>query len=320
MKNGRNLLLIVTILKFNLGISQMVIPKVYFELIKRGDSLYLEKEYIKSALTYSEAFRSNNGMGIGKDLYKSACSWALANYPDSSFRKLDKLSNGTFLDYNQVAANTDLLPLHNDIRWEPLLAKIKATKLSIENYGQLKSQLDSIYNYDQKYRKNIIDFIQKNEANQKKIGSALHEMNFQDQINIKKVENILDTYGWLGSQEIGDKANSALFLVIQHADLTVQKKYLPILKDAVKNNKALPSDLALLEDRVAIGSGRKQIYGSQVDKDSITKKFYLLPLDDPENVDSRRLSVGLPILSKYLQGFGIKWDLEEYKKKYINKN
>jgi hypothetical protein len=259
-------------------------------------------------------------MGIGKDLYKSACSWALANYPDSSFRKLDKLSNGTFLDYNQVAANTDLIPLHNDIRWQPLLAKIKVTKLSVENYGQLKNQLDSIYNYDQKYRKNIIDFIQKNEANQKKIDSVLHEMNFQDQINIKKVEKILDTYGWLGSQEIGDKANSALFLVIQHADLTVQKKYLPILKDAVKNNKALPSDLALLEDRIAIGSGRKQIYGSQVDKDSITKKFYLLPLDDPENVDSRRLSVGLPILSKYLQGFGIKWDLEEYKKKYINKN
>jgi len=319
MKTERYILLIIIILKLNLGISQMVIPKIYFEFIKKGDSLYAEKEYLKSALIYSEAFRANNGMGIGKDLYKSACSWALANYPDSSFRKLEKLSNGKFLDYSQVVSDSDLIPLHNDTRWQPLLTKIKVGKLSNETYVQLKNQLDSIYNNDQKYRKNIQNFIQNNDSNQKKIDSVLQVMSFHDQINIKKVEKILDVYGWIGSQEIGDKANSALFLVIQHADLTVQKKYLPILKDAVKNNKALPSDLALLEDRIAIGSGKKQIYGSQVGKDSITKKFYLLPLDDPENVDNRRLSVGLPILSEYLQGFGIKWDLKEYVATHKNK-
>jgi hypothetical protein len=319
MKTERYILLIIIILKLNLGISQMVIPKIYFEFIKKGDSLYVEKEYLQSALTYSEAFKSNKGMGLGKDLYKSACSWALANYPDSSFRKLDKLSNGTFLEYNQVVSNADLIPLYNDIRWQLLLNKIKVAGTSVENYGQIRNQLDSIYNSDQKYRKNIQDFIQNNESNPKKIDSVLQEMSFQDQINFKKVEKILDTYGWIGSQEIGEKANSALFLVIQHADLPVQEKYLPILKNAVKNNKALPADLALLEDRIAIGSGKKQIYGSQVGKDSITKKFYLLPLDDPENVDSRRLSVGLPILSEYLQGFGIKWDLKEYVATHKNK-
>jgi hypothetical protein len=41
-----------------------------------------------------------------------------------------------------------------------------------------------------------------------------------------------------------------LFLVIQHSDSTTQEKYLPLLKQAVKDNRAFGHDLALLEDRV----------------------------------------------------------------------
>jgi len=39
-----------------------------------------------------------------------------------------------------------------------------------------------------------------------------------DSINLAKVKAILEKYGWLGPQDIGRKANLALFLVIQHAD------------------------------------------------------------------------------------------------------
>lgn len=64
--------------------------------------------------------------------------------------------------------------------------------------------------------------------------------------------------------------------------------------------RARPADLALLEDRILVGEGRKQRYGSQVTAgpDGIPR---LAPIDDPENVDSRRKALGLPPLEEYLK-------------------
>lgn len=86
----------------------------------------------------------------------------------------------------------------------------------------------------------------------------------KDSINQIKVTAILDKYGWLGPEIVGEDGNRTLFMVIQHAEQVIQEKYLPMMKDAVKNGKAKASSLALLEDRVALTQGNKQIYGSQV--------------------------------------------------------
>ena len=86
------------------------------------------------------------------------------------------------------------------------------------------------------------------------------------------------------------------------------------MRDAVQNGKAKASSLALLEDRVALRKGKNQIYGSQVVWDMKTNEHYLMPLDDPENVDKRRSQVGLPPLAIYLSTWQMKWDIEQYKK------
>lgn len=87
------------------------------------------------------------------------------------------------------------------------------------------------------------------------------------------------------------------------------------MREAVKKGNASSSNLALLEDRVALRQGKKQIYGTQVTKDEVTGESYVLPLEDPDNVDKRRAEVGLEKLQDYLSNFGIKWDVEEYKMK-----
>ena len=58
------------------------------------------------------------------------------------------------------------------------------------------------------------------------------------------------------------------------------------------------ADVATLEDRVRLASGRKQIYGTQVvrDKGSIR----LAPLEDSAHVDLRREEAGLPPLTHSL--------------------
>jgi len=97
------------------------------------------------------------------------------------------------------------------------------------------------------------------------------------------------------------------------------------MREAVKHGKAQASNLALLEDRVALGQGKKQIYGSQIGRDPETQLYYVSPLEDPDNVDKRREAVGLQPLAEYVSRWQIKWDVEQYKKdlpklEYLEKN
>lgn len=316
MKNNIVWTVLCSLLSFT-GFSQQDPNVLYDHYIHIADSLYDAKEYKIAALNYSKAFESLGWKGTGHDRYNAACTWALAGNADSAFYQLYNLAEKrNYSNYNWITNDKDLLSLKTDARWEPLLLKVKANKDFIEKDFDrpLVAQLDSILNDDQKYRHQLdsIETLYGWESPQ--MNEHWRLINEKDSLNLIKVRNILDTRGWLGPNIIGGSGNSTLFLVIQHSDLKVQKKYLPMMRDAVKKGNAFPNDLALLEDRVALGLGKKQVYGSQIGRHPETGEMYVLPLKDPENVDERRASVGLPTLGEYTQYFGFKWDLEEYKK------
>ena len=67
-------------------------------------------------------------------------------------------------------------------------------------------------------------------------------MERKDSINLIKVMKILDERGWLGKNVVGTQGNQTLFLVIQHADLEYQQKYLPMMREAVKDGNANPAN------------------------------------------------------------------------------
>jgi hypothetical protein len=139
-------------------------------------------------------------------------------------------------------------------------------------------------------------------------------INEKDSLNLIKVEAILQKYGWLGADILGHEGNNTLFMVIQHSDLATQEKYLPVMRNAVKEGNAKAGSLALLEDRIVLFQGKLQIYGSQVGWDMKSNEYFMYPLADPDNVDERRTTMGLPPLSIYLNELGMKWDVEQYKK------
>ncbi len=178
----------------------------------------------------------------------------------------------------------------------------------------LADQLDSIYTEDQKYRRQIDEIVKVFGWESKEMKAQWKVIKEIDSVNLIKVKSILDRHGWLGADVVGDFGNSTLFLVIQHSDQTTQEKYLPMLREAVKVGNAQRSALALLEDRVALGQGRKQIYGSQIGRDLETKEYYVRPLEDPDTVDQRRSEVGLNTMSEYLHHWQLQWNAEEYKK------
>ncbi len=288
----------------------------YEELKNKAFHLYQTKEYVASAQKYSEAFKlAGNRSGV-LDRYDAACSWALANEIDAAFVQLFIIAEKeTYSKYDHITKDTDLTSLHSDKRWTTLLALVRKNKEDKEAHLEkpLVTILDSIYREDQLLRLQLNEIIEKHGSGSDEVRAQWDRIHEKDAINLSKVKKILDTRGWLGENTIGQNGNLTLFLVIQHAPLKAQEKYLPMLREAVKNKNAQASQLALLEDRVAMRNGKKQIYGSQTKIDPKTGKNYFTPIEDPENVDKRRADVGLAPMAVYARMLNISWDIQKHK-------
>ena len=289
----------------------------YSENINKAESLYKDKKYKQAAIMYRQAFKSNNWNANPGDRIGAACAWASASVPDSAFFHLEKVATkDKFSDFEFISKTKILKPLHKYKKWQQLLETIKLNKEKTEAKWNrpLIAQLEKIDEEDQKYRLQIDSIEKKFGVNSNELKNLWELITKADTANLIQVTAILDKHGWLGSDVVGYTGNSTLFLVIQHADKATQQKYIPMLREAVKIGNAEPSDLALLEDRLALRNGKKQIYGSQLWRDPQTQVYYVAPLENPDNVDQRRASVGLPQLSDYLSRWKIDWNVQEYKK------
>jgi hypothetical protein len=175
-------------------------------------------------------------------------------------------------------------------------------------------ELDQILFLDQKYRREADSTKAIPGEEFYRVDSVYKLARQADSMNLIRVARILDSIGFPDHDEMGPNGHDALFLVIQHADLNTQEKYLPMIREAAKKDLLPQSCLALLEDRVLLREGKKQIYGSQIGYDEKKKVYYILPLEDPDSVDSRRFKVHLQPISAYAMRFQIIWNAEKYKK------
>lgn len=167
-----------------------------------------------------------------------------------------------------------------------------------------RSELEALYESDQRDRAALMEAFRKHGPGSPEVialAKAQQSINLE---NLRRLEKIVADGGWPRLSLVGPKAASAAFLIVQHADLATQQRYLLIIRQAVTAGEARASDLALLEDRVLVGQGKKQLYGSQLQSDGRGGwQFY--PIEDDTQVDERRRSVGLPPLAEYARQFGI---------------
>ncbi|MEN2490220.1 DUF6624 domain-containing protein [Flavobacterium sp. B11] len=288
--------------------------QTYKEWTSKADSCYRAQNYKLSVDFYEKAFKVENK--DSGDFYNAGCSAALAQENKKALNWLNLAIDNGFEDIARMKKDNDLKSLHEDKDWKKMIARFQKKRDIVEvNYDKpLQKELLDIYAEDQDIRGVAMKIIKTDGRGSKALDSIGKIMSYKDSINLIRVIKILDEKGWVGKDVVGSQASQALFLVIQHADLKYQQKYLPMMRDAVKKGNAKASSLALLEDRVALREGGKQIYGSQVMNHPITKKPFVSPLEDPDNVDKRRASVGLGTLSDYLKYWNATWDVEAYKK------
>jgi hypothetical protein len=283
----------------------------YDAYMQKADSAYWAKNYTLAEEYFKLAFTIN----MEKHLYNAACAASLANDFDVAFDWLNLTVDKGFTNIDQLQRDPDLNGLHGDKRWKPLLEKAQSKLNVIEaNYDKpLQKELIQIFYDDQDIRNKFIE-AERQYGYQSRVKDSLIQVMIKvDSINLVKIKNILDTKGWVGKDRVGEQASASIFLVIQHSDSKTQQHYLPMMREAVKNGNASPANLALLEDRVALAEGRKQLYGSQICYDDKSEKYYVCPIEDPDNVDKRRAEVGLGPISVYVKNWGIICNPNDYK-------
>lgn len=174
------------------------------------------------------------------------------------------------------------------LSFSPLLAQPKTDTAAI------KKQLAVLLERDQKTRTT---------------GDSAAFMHQIDSSNLVQVDALIAQYGWPGKSFVGASGNNTIFLVVQHADLKTQEKYLPLLEKSVAEGESKTSQLALLVDRVRIRTGKKQLYGSQLERNPQTSEWVLSPIEDEKNVNNRRSQMGLQPMEEYARLFGITYTL-----------
>ena len=147
------------------------------------------------------------------------------------------------------------------------------------------------------------------------------EMERVDSLNQTMVFGILDNDGW--PSNLSDKANRAIWIVIDHSDLTSRSKYLSFVRAKADEGILDKSDYAMLNDRVLMEEGKPQVYGTQIkmaatfDGEDMAMQLYLWPVENPDALDSLRRSVGLSPIGEYLRsssesvGQEVIWDKEK---------
>jgi hypothetical protein len=191
------------------------------------------------------------------------------------------------------------------------------TSLALPALGQqtklnrpLQRELDSILVVDQKYRGYLV--LAQNQvkadsltaqlglAKGKLFDYAIGNMLRTDESNLRRMEVILQRYGYPGKSLVGTPANETAFYVIQHSDKIPH--YLPLIEKAAKQQEIPFKLYALMLDRYLMGEGKEQIYGTQGMTYRILNKqtsqpeevSFIWPVADAAHVDARRRKAGFP--------------------------
>jgi uncharacterized protein DUF6624 len=120
-----------------------------------------------------------------------------------------------------------------------------------------------------------------------------------DAKNRPEVLCIFSKYSWVTNSLAGKDAAHDFWLLVQHQTPDIQRRLLPALEKAAKTGNASMTDYAYLYDRVQVGLGKPQHWGTQTKCQD--GKPVLDPVDDPPGLDARRKELFMLPVREYLK-------------------
>lgn len=118
-----------------------------------------------------------------------------------------------------------------------------------------------------------------------------------DEANRTRLKAIVKEFGWPGRSLVGEDGAAAAWLLVQHADADrgFQADCLRLM-EAAPAGEVTGKQIAYLTDRVLVGTGKPQRFGTQLGVD-----FKPAAIADEGEVDARRAKLGLPPLADYIK-------------------
>lgn len=122
--------------------------------------------------------------------------------------------------------------------------------------------------------------------------------------NVQTLVDMVPAEGWFSTAIYGERAATGAFMIVQHADTALQKRFLPAIEAMAGRGEASKSFYAMMYDRVAVAEGRPQRWGTQMQ--CVNGRMQPFPTEDPEQLEARRAPMGFrwPDYAGYLANFG----------------
>ena len=122
-----------------------------------------------------------------------------------------------------------------------------------------------------------------------------------DEKHTERLRAILKEHGFPGFCLAGrDGAQAAHVMLLHGPSHELRKEVLPLVEAAVKKGELPAQAAATLTDKVLVGEGKPQLYGTHFG--FVDGKLLMSPVSDPEGLEARRARVGLQPLKEYMEG------------------
>ncbi|WP_263602724.1 DUF6624 domain-containing protein [Chryseobacterium sp. PET-29] len=125
------------------------------------------------------------------------------------------------------------------------------------------------------------------------LGGGYHpEMEKIHRKNAESLRNIIKDIGFPGISKVGEEANEAAWLIVQHS--IAEPKFMMAFYGLMKENEMdiNKKHLAYLYDRIQYFQGKPQRFGTQLNADGS-----IYPVIDKEQLNTLRVEYDLPIIS-----------------------
>jgi Family of unknown function (DUF6624) len=273
----------------------------FMALALRADTAEQQHRYADAARLYERAYGESGFQPLLLAL--AAADFARAGATDSAFIDLNRAVDEGYLDPGFFTRDSATFVLHGDPRWAPLEAKLGARRAALDS--SLMRELLALADSDQAARQGVGEVVQRYGRASPQADSVLRALAASDAPRLLRIKAIVAEHGWPGRRLVGDDAAHAAWLLVQHAPLDYQEQVLPLLLAAVSRDDARAGDGALLQDRVLVGEGKPQLYGTQTHFPATPGPPVLESIANEACVDVRRQAVGLEPLRDYLRGLGV---------------
>ena len=132
-------------------------------------------------------------------------------------------------------------------------------------------------------------------------GTYDEEMQAVHRDNARLLDDIISRQGWPGITMVGLEGCRAAWQIAQHANCTpgLQRKFLELLTEATRKGDAPLKQAAMLTDLIRFNEGLPQRFGTVLDWDESGELN--CEVEDRDDLDSRRMAVGLPAFQADLE-------------------